>query len=525
MLAICLDLGWTAATYFLGGIYLMKIQAMNQAMKLGRALVSLAIVAASASTPSNAEGPNDFLVRLKTPNKISVNSAFSRFQKNLNHFNPDFEIINSEEGLFRLKFENEKDALRAQDILKQSESISHIAPNLTYYPAIHYQFRERESTQHFSPLSFLSEIIFPNASTIPPIPFPIPFQKPGADPLVANDWALSAIRMDQVQDLGQGRPSILTAVIDTGIDYTHEDLVAALWRKSGDPQEVGFDFAHNHSKPYDVVKFDLEGCLKDSRCRLGIETKDFLVNPGHGTHCAGHVASVYNNSLGIHGIGSQAKVMGLKFFYDAGEERAGGGDDAAAIRAIDYAISHGVKVINASWGSRHLRDEGEKSELKQAFIRARTAGILIVVAAGNSGIDQDSVADPVYPAYFNLDNLIVVAATDPQDALADFSNYGAKSVHIAAPGVKIFSTIVGNQYSDLTASVSLANGKKLELSWDGTSMAAPIVAGAAALVWSKYPHEGYGEIRKRILNSARKVSLLEGKIATGGILDVAVLMQ
>src|SRR6185503_17174173 len=123
--------------------------------------------------------------------------------------------------------------------------------------------------------------------------------------------------------------------------YNHEDLKGALWRDPSNPQIVGRDFAHNTDLPYDVLHFDLDGCMKDPACTSGETMGQYLTNPGHGTHCAGHVGAVANNSIGIQGVGGKVQVMALKFFYDYtdGAANAGGGDDAAAIQAIDYAIS------------------------------------------------------------------------------------------------------------------------------------------------------------------------------------------
>lgn len=216
--------------------------------------------------------------------------------------------------------------------------------------------------------------------------------------------------------------------------------------------------------------------------------------------------------------------MALKFFFDSGDAQAGGGDAAAAIQSIDYAIKHGAKVISASWGGTMPREVGEKNELKQALIRAQQAGVLFVVAAGNDGIDQDTDEQPSYPAAYDLDNFIVVAASDAQDQLADFSNYGAKSVHIAAPGVKILSTTADGKYSDTVAKFTDSHGKTKEMDWDGTSMAAPLVAGAVAAVWATHPSEDYHQIRDRVLRSVRKVPGLSDKVASGGVLDVSAAL-
>ena len=215
----------------------------------------------------------------------------------------------------------------------------------------------------------------------------------------------------------------------------------------------------------------------------------------------------------------------LKFFFDSNDPNAGGGDDAAAIQSIDYAIKNGAKVISASWGGRQSKADGDSSDLKAAMQRAQQAGVIFVVAAGNDSINQDTDDQPSFPAAYSFDNMIVVAASGQDNKIADFSNFGNKSVHIAAPGVKIFSTTSDGQYNDVVTHYQTPDGQDKEMDWDGTSMATPIVAGAVAAVWAKHPGEHYHQIRDRILNSARKVAGLADKVSTGGVLDVAAAMK
>lgn len=439
------------------------------------------------------------------------------------------DLVSPEHGLVKLQFNSPEEANQAKAELLQSGRVVSVSSNFYYRPAMHYEARDVAPTKTageqglFAPFLTLVEDLSA-AAGIPAVGGPPTSVTPGVDPLAAKDWALKNINMLPISGL-TAQSSMLTAVIDTGVDYNHEDLSGAMWRQSGNPQQVGFDFAHNDPRPWDNVHFDVEGCLRDSACRSGIDTSKFLVNPGHGTHCAGHVAAVYNNGIGLRGIGAGAKVMGLKFFYDYGEANAGQGDDAAAIKSIDFAIKNGVKVISASWGGRMRRQDAEGSELKAAIGRAQQAGVLFVVAAGNDAVDQDGVEDPSFPAAYDFDNMIVVAASDSKDNLANFSNFGGKSVHIAAPGVRILSTTVGSKYSDVVTRFKDPSGRERELAWDGTSMATPIVAGAVALVWSQHPTEDYRQIRDRILRTARKVPGLAGKVTTGGVLDVQAALK
>jgi subtilisin family serine protease len=504
-------------------------------------MISAALVAASASfgsvcasaAPRTATS-NDLIVRYRDPQNdlaqamdTALASAAGAARK--------VEIVNASEGVLKLKFDHAAQAEAARARLELSPQVVSVAPDYLYRPAIHYAIREAAQQAHdtFVAPTFLSApfVVAPGALARdnPDVQLPPTDVVVGADPLVAKDWAMSKI--DMPQNLSERTLStVVAAVIDTGIDYNHEDLSGALWRDPSNPRIVGRDFAHDTDKPYDIVHFDIDGCLKDFGCQLGIDQGKYLTNPGHGTHCAGHVGAVANNSLGIRGVGAgPTKVMGLKFFFDQDDPNAGSGDDAAAIKAIDYAIAHGAKVISASWGGEMSASEADKSELKAALQRAQKAGLIVVVAAGNgdssgNGYDLDSADKPVYPAAYGFDNMIVVAATDSSDKLGTFSNYGAKGVQIGAPGVKILSTISGGGYNDIVAKFSV-NGKQNELAWDGTSMATPIVAGAVSLVWAKYPDEDYHQIRDRILSSARKVQALAGKVSTGGVLDVAAALR
>lgn len=473
-------------------------------------------------------------------------------------------LVNAEEGVLKMRFDRAESAEKAREFLIRSGLAESVVPNHWYQPLLHFDgvgvdveeiSPDLESTPFYTLFDFarsLRTMMLQNPT--PAVTWPLAPLKTGADPYVSKDWALSRIHFEEaISSSTSGAPqSITAAVIDTGVDYNHEDLMGNMWRSPMNPREVGYDFIHASPAPYDKVRFDLAGCFEDAicggcmrgdkeyACSPGMSDRDcskreetcrdanheFMQNPGHGTHCAGHVGAVANNSLGIRGV-AQSRVMGLKFFYDYGEEGAGGGDDAAAIKSIDYAVKNGARVINASWGGRSTREQSAQSQLKASLIRARSAGVLVVVAAGNDGIDQDNDAFPAFPAAFGdeLDNLIVVAATDKDNALANFSNYGAKSVHLGAPGVRILSTTVGNKYSDLVATFKDAQGRLRGMPWNGTSMAAPIVAGAVGLVWAKFPEENYLQIKDRILRSVKKVPGLEGKVVTGGMLDVGSAMK
>ncbi|MBI3910443.1 MAG: S8 family serine peptidase, partial [Armatimonadetes bacterium] len=209
----------------------------------------------------------------------------------------------------------------------------------------------------------------------------------------------------------------------------------------------------------------------------------------HGTHVAGTIGARGNNSVGVTGICHTVKIMPLKFL-----DAEGSGSSADAILAIDFARTHGARIMNNSWGSG-----GFSQLLLEAIQRARDAGILIVAAAGNEGLNNDDA--PFFPASNNIftDNVVSVAATDRNDLLASFSNFGQNSVDIAAPGVAILSTTPGDTYR----------------TFSGTSMATPHVSGAAALLLARYPFLTPAQLKARLLFNVDRPSTLAGKVATG----------
>ncbi|MDH6096172.1 S8 family serine peptidase, partial [Umezakia ovalisporum] len=248
-------------------------------------------------------------------------------------------------------------------------------------------------------------------------------------------------------DIQTGNPDLVIGVIDTGVDYTHPDLVGNIWTNIGEiagdgidndgngyiDDIRGWDFAYNDNNPMDVH--------------------------GHGTHVSGTIAGKGNNAVGVTGVAWNAKIMPLKFLDDTGS-----GWISDAILAVEYATAQGVKLTNNSWGGG-----GYSQGLYDAIAAAGDAGSLFIAAAGNESNNNDS--SPSYPASYNLDNIISVAAITHWDGLSSFSNYGLTTVDLGAPGSDIYSTVPGNSYD----------------SYSGTSMASPHVAGAAALLWSENP--------------------------------------
>jgi subtilisin family serine protease len=281
-----------------------------------------------------------------------------------------------------------------------------------------------------------------------------------------------------------GSSKIVVAVLDSGVEYTHFDLVRNIWERPADMAPYYDD---------ELGEFDdLHGFNATDRLR------DPMDDNGHGTHCAGIIGAEGDNNYGIAGINWNVEIMPLKFL-----DANGSGSTKDAIEAINYVIDRkragvNVRIISASWGSTQ-----RSSALRDAIKRAGDEGILFVAAAGNSSADSDK--RPQFPAGYDLPNMVAVAALDRNDKLAGFSNYGAKSVHIAAPGKEILSTWLKGEF--YVAS--------------GTSMATPEVAGVAALILSTKPKMSVKELRDKLFSSVDKLDSLKGKVMTGGRINAA----
>ncbi len=315
------------------------------------------------------------------------------------------------------------------------------------------------------------------------------------DPQFDQQWALNNLGQNGGRERADidalnawakthGSEKVVVAVLDSGVDYNHKDLVSNMWSR---PDSIP-PYADDELGSFD----DVQGF--DANADAG----DPMDDNGHGTHCAGIIGAEGNNSEGIAGINWNVRIMPLKFLG-----RGGFGTTKNAIEANNYAIDRkqkgvNVRVINASWGSTQY-----SRALEDAIRAAGEQGILFVAAAGNNGTDNDRRAH--YPSNYNLPNVISVAAMDRTDSMTSFSNFGVKTVHIAAPGRDILSTWLNNSYREAS----------------GTSMAAPQVSGVAALILASEPNLSVAKLRERILGSADDLDSLRGKVSTGGRLCAA----
>ncbi|MDD3927479.1 MAG: S8 family serine peptidase, partial [bacterium] len=316
------------------------------------------------------------------------------------------------------------------------------------------------------------------------------------------------IRASEAWNTCTGSSNVVIADIDTGVDYTHLDLAANMWRNPGENPGDGND---NDGNGYVDDVYGIDACNNDS---------DPMDDNGHGTHTSGTIAAVGNNGVGVAGVCWSARIMALKFL-----DASGGGSDADAIQCIEYVVdmkkNHGINVvaINASWGGG---GQGEGDLLEEAITAAGEAGIVFCAAAGNEDNDNDGYRS--YPASYNLTNIVSVAATDNSDILAYFSNYGMTTVDLAAPGVDILSTLpsFGGGYEPGSGSdVFFDNVEDGSNGWmsEGTNnLWAPsrVSYHSALYAWSDSPGGNYGNYADaRLISPIVNLSSIHSNLVIG----------
>ena len=277
-----------------------------------------------------------------------------------------------------------------------------------------------------------------------------------------------------------GSPSVVVAVIDTGIDLDHPDLAANIWTNPGEIAGNGVDDDGNgyidDMHGWDFVNDDADPDDDNN----------------HGTHVAGTIAAV-DDTVGVVGVAPDVQVMALKFL-----SAGGSGYISDAVSSLSYAIDNGALISNNSWGGG-----GFSSAMSSVLDQAAAIDHLFVAAAGNSSNDND--ASPSYPSSYTHDNVLAVASSQSDGSKSGFSSYGATSVDVVAPGSGILSTVVGGGYA----------------SFNGTSMATPHVAGAAALLRSVDPTISATAIKQLLIDTARYDSRLDGYAVSDGVIDAA----
>ena len=365
--------------------------------------------------------------------------------------------------------------------------------------------------------------------------------------VAGTEWQLNGtwgINVPGAWNVTVGSNSVIVADTDTGIDYNHLDLIDNIWINQpeiptsvkGNLTDVNGDGVITFSDLNNSINQGT-GKIVDTNGDKLITATDLLastsvggwVNPndpntqdgststpndyvgwnfsantddpndgnGHGTFTAGEIGAVGNNGIGATGTAWNTQIMAAQFL-----DSSGNGSDTAAEAAIEYAVNHGAKVINASWGGA-----GTDAPIAAGIQYADQHGVIIVAAAGNNGTDDDNASTWFSPASYSTQysNLIAVAATDSNGALASFSNYGIASVQLAAPGVNVYGLGLNGTYGDDS----------------GTSMAAPLVTGTIALVEAAHPSWSMSQVIDAVLNTTTPDPSLVGKVTTGGIVNAA----
>jgi len=304
------------------------------------------------------------------------------------------------------------------------------------------------------------------------------------DSMFSQQWGLNNngnndIDAPEAWDITTGSNQVIIAVIDSGVDYTHPDLQANIWTNPG-------EIAGNNRDD------DNNGFIDDVRgWDFGSNDNDPMDENDHGTHVAGVIGASGNNNRGVTGINWNVQIMPLKFMNAAGQ-----GSTSAAINSLQYAVDNGARVSNNSWGGGAF-----SQSLFDAIQNANRQNHLFVAASGNDGVNTDGGNN--YPSTYNLPNIISVAASNQNDALTNFSNFGSTTVDLAAPGQAILSTVRAGSYQSM----------------QGTSMAAPFVSGVAGLVLSQNTGLTVAQVKAAILDNVDPIGALSNRVLTGGRLN------
>jgi subtilisin family serine protease len=460
--------------------------------KLIYILMSLILVAASASN-GFANGSSDNLKAGSTTGSDSIKVAQSIIR--------EMQGGNYKEGELLVKF---KSGLAASSSVKIHKAVgASVIKRYEIVTELHHVKLPVGVTVQDAIQQYMSD---PNVEYAEPNYMRCASAKPN-DTNFGDQWALlntgkyangtrgADIKATKAWDISTGNSAVIVAILDSGIDYTHEDLVGNIWRNPG---EINCS---------DTIDDDNNGFVNDCKgWNFVDDNNDPFDELGHGTHVAGIIGAVGNNGIGTAGVMWDVQLMPVKIF-DSTTTLSGDCNSVFAsdeIKGIQYAVNNGARVINASF-----HGEGFCLSELSAISSADVHQVLFVAAAGNESNNNDLA--PAYPASYNLPNIISVAATDQDDRRVPFSNFGPNSVHVAAPGVYVLSTVPNNLFSDFSDKQFFA----------GTSMAAPHVSGLAGLLFGYYDgiHNtlfDHHQVRQTILNYVDRKPTLDGWIQTGG---------
>ncbi len=393
------------------------------------------------------------------------------------------KIISSKELFGQMVLVKATDAAALARDLKDSAAVDYVQLNS-------FHGKQRLPEVEKAPLAFES---FSEAS---------PFN----DPQVSKIWSFLddkgfGVSVNKTYSVlgSQAREDVIVAVVDTGVDYRHEDLRSIMWVNPGEIPGNGKD---DDGNGYIDDVHGINTLMRDSN---GVASGNPMASHSHGTHVSGTIAAAQNNRIGIAGIASRAKIMAIRTVPDDADET-----DVDIVESFLYAAKHGARIINCSFGKK--TNEGGMVVAETINHIAANYGTLVVAAAGNDSnpfVRWDIDTDPKYPASFDSEGLLVIAATSSSGGLASFSNVGRKSVDVAAPGVNIFSTIPNDSYGPMS----------------GTSMATPTTVGVLAEVLARFPSLTPVELKKIAIESVTPVSSFKGLMVSGGRVNLYQALQ
>jgi len=316
------------------------------------------------------------------------------------------------------------------------------------------------------------------------------------DPGVSKLWAFNSAERagmnisDAYEAMGsQTGEEVIVAVVDTGVDYNHEDLKDIMWVNEGEIADNGID---DDGNGYIDDIHGINTLVRDSE---GNATADMMDKHSHGTHVSGTIAAKQNNGTGIAGIAAHARIMGIRTVPNNGDET-----DVDVAESFLYAAKNGAKIINCSFGKGH--NEGGMLVKETIDFIGKEYGVLVVAAAGNDSSNIDRYE--TWPASYDSESLLVIASTTKYGSLSGFSNYGVVGVDVAAPGSSIYSTTPGNRYGNMS----------------GTSMATPNTVGVAAQILSLNPGLSPYQLKERLMERSTKVSKYSTKVGSSGLVNL-----
>ena len=316
------------------------------------------------------------------------------------------------------------------------------------------------------------------------------------DPLVGKVWSFldsnkNGVSVNEAyKTFGTTNTTpVIVAVVDTGVDVFHEDLKNNIWINKNEIPNNGIDDDNNG---YIDDIHGINTLVRDSNGKATMDLKD---THSHGTHVSGTIAAAQNNGIGIAGIASNVKIMGIRTVPNSADET-----DVDVAEAFVYAARNGAKIINCSFGKSV--NEGRQLIPDTLKYIGDKYGVLVIAAAGNDSDDIDK--NPTYPASFDSENLLIVASTTNRGKMSSFSNFGKINVDVAAPGSNVYSTVPGNQYESMS----------------GTSMATPTTVGVAAEILSHNSNLTVPQLKNILINSVTKIGSFKDKMVSGGRIDL-----